>query len=491
MGESCHVEYKLNYNYTQGSGMSLLYLPDELLLSIGEHVISEHDLNSFHQANRRLYLVFDEYRYKYNAKHHEGHALYWAARHGNATAARKSVIAGTSLNPRPWPFTWLREYPFDRHPSIEKYNGGPYWVEDPLTQTVMWNKPEVTKTLLELGAYQKSMDVNSAGQPERLILWAAGRNCAASLKELLSHGVDVNTRGDSSTGRTALLVAARRGNLETVEALLQHGADTELQDMLTGWRPLHWAARLGHFSVLGLLLGSGAEIDARMSFSLDTPILLAAKHCEFDAMNMLLDRGANVDFVGIDNRTVLFHVVRKGSTELIKRVLCKGVRPDITCLFEALSNWERDDHYERAKLLLEHGASPNIPLNTPKGPKFLLPWVIRQWYLNVGVTELLLEYGVDVNTTGPGRFTPLLSVVFDEPAFKMAQLLLDHGADPNAANEKGVTPLVICAGKGNVDVSKLLLKHGADPNVDVKGQTLLARAAKWGRGDIVELLKNV
>ena len=471
--------------------MNLLDLPGELLLSIGEYVTSESDLNSLHQANHQLYCIFNEYRYKYNAKKYEGHALYWAARHGNAAAARKSVLAGTSLDPRPWPFTWLREYPFDRHPSVKKYNGGSYWVEDPLTQAVMWNQPEVTKLLLELGAYPKSTNVNSAGQPERLILRAAGRNCTASLKELLGHGVDVNTRGEAPTGRTALLVAARRGNFETVEALLQHGADMELQDMLTGWRPLHWAARLSHLSVLKLLLDSGAEIDARMSYSLDTPILLAAKHREFDAMEMLLDRGANVDLVGIDNRTVLFHVVRKGSEDLMKRLLCKGVRPDITCLFGALSNWERDDHYERAKLLLEHGADPNIPLDTPKGPQFLLPWVVRQWYLNVGVIELLLEYGVDVNATGPGYFTPLLSVVFDEPILTMARLLLDHGADPNAANEKGVTPLVICAGKGNVDAAELLLKHGADPNVNVKGQSLLARAAKWGRDDIVKLLKIV
>lgn len=470
--------------------MGILDLPDELLLSIGEYVTSESDLNSLHQVNHRLYRIFDEYRYKYNAKHHEGHALYWAARYGNATAARKSVIAGTSLDPRPWPFTWLREYPFDRHPSIKEHNRGAYWVEDPLTQTIMWNQPAVTKTLLELGAYQKSMSVNSAGQPERLILWAAARNCVAALKELLRHGVDVNTKKEPPTERTALIVAARRGNLETVEALLEHGADTEAPDMSTGWRPLHWAARLGHLSVVKLLLDSGAEIDAQMSRSLDTTILLAAKHYEFDALEILLDRGANLDLAGKDNRTVLFHVIRKGSEELMKTLLCKGARPDITCLFEALSDWERDDHYERAKLLLEYGADPNMPIHTPKGPKYLLPWVLRQWYLNVSVIELLLEYGVDVNITGSGYFPPLLSVVFGEYSLTAARKLLDHGADVNASNEKGETPLLICAAKGNVDIAELLLNHGADPNINVKGQNLLARAAKWGRRDIVELLNT-
>jgi len=468
--------------------MGILDLPDELLLSIGEYVTSESDLNSLHQVNNRLYRIFDEYRYKYNAKHHEGHALYWAARYGNATTARKSVIAGTSLDPRPWPFTWLREYPFDRHPSIKKHNRGEYWVEDPLTQTIMWNQPGITKMLLELGAYQKSMGVNSAGQPERLILWAATRNRVSALKELLRHGVDVNTKNELE--RTALIVAARKGNFETVEALLENGADTEVPNMSTGWRPLHWAARLGHLSVVKLLLDSGAEIDAQTSRSLDTPILLAAKHHEFDALEILFDRGANLELAGKENRTVLFHVVRKGSENLTRKFLGRGARPDITCLFEALSDWERDDHYERAKLLLEYGADPNAPIHTPKGPKYLLPWVLRQWYLNVSVIELLLEYGVDVNITGPGYFPPLLSVVFGEYFLSAAWILLDHGADVNASNEKGETPLLICAAKGNVGIAELLLNHGADPNINVKGQNLLTRAAKWGSGDIINLLNS-
>lgn len=126
--------------------MSLLLLPDELLLNIGEHITSESDLNNFHQVNRRLYHMFDEYLYIYDAKYHDGLALFWAIRYGNVTVVRKSVMAGTSLHPRPWPFTWVGGRLSD-HSPINKYTRGyGLWrISDPLTQAVHWNSPKSQK----------------------------------------------------------------------------------------------------------------------------------------------------------------------------------------------------------------------------------------------------------------------------------------------------------------------------------------------------------
>ena len=40
-------------------------------------------------------------------------------------------------------------------------------------------------------------------------------------------------------------------------------------------------------------------------------------------------------------------------------------------------------------------------------------------------------------------------------------LLLDLGADVNATNDVGGTPLMACAGRGDLDMAKLLLERGA------------------------------
>lgn len=70
----------------------LLNLPDEILLIIGEHLPSENDLNSFHQTNRRLYQVLNDYLYRSNALR----ALFWELGHEEPKTARNSILAGTS-----------------------------------------------------------------------------------------------------------------------------------------------------------------------------------------------------------------------------------------------------------------------------------------------------------------------------------------------------------------------------------------------------------
>ncbi len=66
---------------------------------------------------------------------------------------------------------------------------------------------------------------------------------------------DVNQRG--LFGNTVLHLAAWRGNLEEVEALLAAGADVNAEGE-TGDRPLHQAARNGHLAVVRRLLKAGA-----------------------------------------------------------------------------------------------------------------------------------------------------------------------------------------------------------------------------------------
>lgn len=480
MHRNCDLEATLTCSI-QTRKMNFLLLPDELLLNMGEHITSESDLNNFHQVNRRLYRIFDEYRYIYNAKYHDGHALFWAVRYGNVTVVRKSVMAGTSLHPRPWPFTWV-DGELDDHLPIKKYikTRYPRVINDPLTQAVRWNQPEVTKTLFELGAY-------GDWTPDKLVR-EADLETPSALKELLEHGVNPDYRKSYvADDRTALFIAAHYGYSRTAELLLKHGADTE-KTRYAGSRPLHWAARFNHLDIIELLLDSGADINPQMNIYRETPINSAAKHGAFDAVDLLIERGADANVIGPENRTVLSHVARRGSTDLMEKLLRHGARPDTACLFKALFTRERDDHYKRAKLLLEYGVNPNIPYHGLGGPKLLFPWVFRP-RLGRPVVELLLEHGLDPNLTSPGRNPPLVTVASGKYGYGVVRLMLEHGADPNVANQGGGTPLVIAAANGHLELVEMLLHYGADPNIAVRGQNLLDWAIKRGRGDIAQLLK--
>ncbi|KAI0276990.1 ankyrin repeat protein, partial [Russula aff. rugulosa BPL654] len=87
--------------------------------------------------------------------------------------------------------------------------------------------------------------------------------------------------------------------------------------------------------------------------------------------------------------------------------------------------------------------------------------------------------------------TPLHSAAYSGD-LEMVQVLLEFGVDVNAQNSNRDTPLDYASASGqrnDARVARLLIAHGADPNSrDLWGSTLLHRASRFGRIEIVRLL---
>lgn len=66
--------------------------------------------------------------------------------------------------------------------------------------------------------------------------------------------------------------------------------------------------------------------------------------------------------------------------------------------------------------------------------------------------------------------------------------LLERGADPNYYRERGWMPLQHAIARNNSEaIVTLLLDHGADPRMRIQGVTAIERAARKGRGDLLDL----
>ena len=91
----------------------------------------------------------------------------------------------------------------------------------------------------------------------------AGGNPATAL-ELIREGGDVNVA--DSDGNTALWVATTESDVSVVRALLEAGADPNVQSRTPGgYTPLHMAASNGLIEAAEVLLQHGADVTIRNS----------------------------------------------------------------------------------------------------------------------------------------------------------------------------------------------------------------------------------
>lgn len=101
----------------------------------------------------------------------------------------------------------------------------------------------------------------------------------------------VNVEARNARDESPLMMAAIKGNLEAVKALVARDADVNK----TGWTPLHYAASAGsaqHTKIIALLLENHAYIDAA-SPNDTTPLMMAAHYGSTEAVQLLLDEGAD------------------------------------------------------------------------------------------------------------------------------------------------------------------------------------------------------
>ena len=239
--------------------------------------------------------------------------------------------------------------------------------------------------------------------------------------------------GSGGGGLTALVLAAREGDLESAKLLLDAGADVN-QTTEYGWTPLLTATNNRHYKLAEYLIERSADVNKANKGNW-TPLYLAT-----------------------DNRNI------EGGDFPVPK-------PDM-------------DHLEFIKFLLDHGANPNLRVkdNTLTRTIFTMQWFVEDGATpfvraaqssDLALLKLLLAHGADpLIKTGHGD-TALTAVsgmgwvdgVTYEHSPKenveTVKFLLALGLDPNAANEDGRTSLMVAAAKGRTEVIQLLVDHGA------------------------------
>jgi ankyrin repeat protein len=237
-------------------------------------------------------------------------------------------------------------------------------------------------------------------------------------------------------GVTALVFAARQGDIESAKLMLEHGADVN-EATEGGWTPLLTSVQNRYYKFAAFLLDRGADpkLQNKGGWS---PLYLATDNRNIEGgdyptrkpdmdhleiVKLLLARGADVNtrmHSSTETRTIFTHqwLFEEGATPFLRAAQSS----DIPLL----------------KLLLEHGADPKL-------------------YTDDGTTALMVAAGIG--------WVEGVTYEWSKAAnLETVKMLLDLGVDVNTHNAEGRTALMGAAHKGRNDVVQLLVDRGADLN---------------------------
>ncbi|CEJ91474.1 hypothetical protein VHEMI07184 [[Torrubiella] hemipterigena] len=265
-----------------------------------------------------------------------------------------------------------------------------------------------------------------------------------------------------------IMVASFFGLEQVLKLQLSSGnADVNVKDSIYGRSSLSWAAENGFDNVAKLLL-KGPKLEFRRAIT--KPLTL---------------RGAKVNTRDVNNRTPLSYAAWNGHLSVVRRLVQEGAdvntEDDINAspLYYALCTGRMDVVNEMSmgySMSEAQAVRNNLLLSAAETGQ-------------ERVIKMLLETGVDLETTNSRHQTPLL-VAIHERRLGVARLLLDKGANVKAKDNMGRLPLhwaVVCRDQSLVEV---LLKRRADTETinskDNSGRTALSFAAERGFNDIIE-----
>lgn len=286
-----------------------------------------------------------------------------------------------------------------------------------------------------------------------------------------------------STGRTRLLAAIERGDLDAVRAQVEAEPGLLDRPSWTGDTPIGKAVEVGRAEVVRWLLARGADVaqENRAGAGL---MRRAAFAGATEVGRVLAEHGlpfGPAEAAGLGWATELEALIAEdpGARDL---ETSGGFRP----LHLAAVAGQRST----AAVLVAAGAAVDprtVNGQTPAALCVLRCPEARQ----VGVLEVLLEAGADADGPCGHGGERLLHHAIAARRRVLVQMLLGRGADVNRLGPAGRSPLHLAAATGSRSMVELLLAHGADRTARSRDrdETALDYARRRGLERVIPILE--
>jgi ankyrin repeat protein len=256
----------------------------------------------------------------------------------------------------------------------------------------------------------------------------------------------------------------QEGDLKKVKELLAKNAKLANVKCSYSGYPLETAASCGYKAIAEELLKAGAKLDIETAAALGKTKEVAA---------MLKEK----PWLAKPPRKPLHDAAGHRHLDIVKLLLDHGADPNLDYGFSnawpitPLSNAVASGDFEIVKLLCEHGAKLNVAIGKNHDSAF--HYAVA--YHDAPLVKLLLQHKADPNATDGHGLTPL-HVTADLGSIDKAKVLLDFKADINVQTSDGATSLFFAAVLGHRDYCEALLKRGA--RLDVYSACALGKTAE-------------
>ena len=247
-----------------------------------------------------------------------------------------------------------------------------------------------------------------------------------------------------------------RGDRTAIRAAVARKADVNVPQV-DGSTALHWAVERDDVEMVDLLIRGGARITAKTREGV-TPLQLAATNGSAAMIDRLLKAGAKVNEPLTQVRdTALMMAARTGTAAAVRVLLEAGADVNAketwggtTALMWAVS----EGHADAARMLIAAGADVNAKSNyvaAANGRGF------------EGRTPVGNRTDAKSEEFASGWLTPLM-LAAREGNVELARILVGAGADVNAAAGDGKTALALAIFNGNYEAASFLVDSKADVN---------------------------
>ena len=161
----------------------------------------------------------------------------------------------------------------------------------------------------------KGVDPNVRDAQRNTALHVAIREESGKAFEALLKSPGTNVMAINQAGETPVMLAAIKGRLDWVQALVAKGALINEP----GWSALHYAAAGPNEQVVRWLVQQGAELDAR-SPNGTTPLMMAAGYGGLSGAEILIEAGADVTLLNDQRLSAADFARRAGQDEMADKL---------------------------------------------------------------------------------------------------------------------------------------------------------------------------